>query len=147
MSRLLKYFNDESRFNGVFLRENLSRIKDSAYVINLGDKQSKGTHWVSIFIDRNTNVLFDFGIIREEYISQEVLSKIKDKSIAHNIFRIQSDDSITCGFYCITFIEHIISGKTLLDYTNLFSPNDYKENDKITCKYFKDKYGKRKRKP
>ena len=48
-----------------------------------------------------------------------------------------------CGFYCIAFIEYMIGGKTLLDYTNLFSPNDYKANDKIIYKYFKDKYGRR----
>ena len=37
-----------------------------------------------------------------EYNANEVLSKIKDKSITHNIFRIQDDDSVMCGFYCIT---------------------------------------------
>ena len=46
-----------------------------------------------------------------------------------------------CGFYCIAFIEYVLAGKTLLDYTNLFSPSDYKNNDKIIYKYFKDKYG------
>ena len=61
----------------------------------------------------------------------------------HNIFRIQ-DDSIMWGFYCIVFKEYIITGKTLLDFTNLFSPNDYSKNDKIIFKYFKDKYGNRK---
>ena len=60
-----------------------------------------------------------FGI---EYIP----NKIKDKSIIHNIFRIQSDNTIMCGFYYIAFIEYMIAGKGLLDYTNLFSPNDYK---------------------
>ena len=63
---------------------------------------------------------------------QEVLNKIKDKSITHNIFRIQDNESIMCGFYCIAFIQYILSGKTLLDYTNLFSPNNYKKNDKIS---------------
>ena len=59
-------------------------------------KKSKETHWVSLFIDRNTAVHFDsVGI---EYIPQEVLNKIKDKSITHNIFRIQDDGSIMCGF-------------------------------------------------
>ena len=48
-----------------------------------------------------------------------------------------------CRFYCSTFIEYMLAGKTLLDYTNLFSPNDYKTNDKIIYKYFKDKYGGR----
>ena len=37
----------------------------------------------------------------------------------------------------------MLSGKTLLDYTNLFSPNDYKKNEKIIYRYFKDKYGTR----
>ena len=47
-----------------------------------------------------------------------------------------------CGFYCIAFIEYILAGKT---YTNLFSPKDYKVNDKIIYKYFKDKYGRRRK--
>ena len=103
-------------------------------------KKIKGTHWVSLFIDRNTAVYSDsFGI---EYIPQEVLNKIKDKSITHNIFKIQDNDSIMCGFYCITFIDYMLAGKTLLDYTNLFSPNDYEKNDKIIYKYFTDKYVK-----
>ena len=51
-----------------------------------------------------------------------------------------------CGFYCIAFIQDLIPGKKLIDCTNLFSPNDYKKDDKITCKYFKDKYGKKNRK-
>ena len=44
-----------------------------------------------------------------------------------------------CGFYDIAFIEYVLSGKTLLDYTNLFPPNGY-IYDKIVYKYFKDKY-------
>ena len=108
--------------------------KDGGYVIDLNDKNSKGTHWVSLFIDKNIPIYFHyFGI---ENIPQEVLNNIKDKSITHNIFKI-------CGFYYIPFIEYMIAGKTLLDYTNLFSPNDYKKNDKIIYKYFKDKYDRR----
>ena len=44
-----------------------------------------------------------------------------------------------CGFYCIAFIEYMLAVKTLLDYTNLFSPDDYEKNDKIIYNYFKDK--------
>ena len=36
-----------------------------------------------------------------------------------------------CGFYCMAFIKFMLTGKTLFHYTNLFSPNDYKKNDKI----------------
>ena len=47
------------------------------------------------------------------------------------MFRIQDNDSIMCRFYCIAFIEYMLARKTLLDYTNLFSPDDYEKNDKI----------------
>ena len=93
---------------------------------------------VSLFIDRNTAVYFDS--CRIEYIPQEILNKIKDKSITHNIFRMQNNAFIMCGFYCIAFIKYMLAGKTLLEYTNILSLNDYKKNDKIICKYFKDKY-------
>ena len=114
--KITKYFNYEPRFNVVFSRDNLPKIKDGEYFIN-------------------HDVYFDsFGI---EYIPQEVLNNIKDKSIIQNIFRIQSDNSIMCGFYCITFIEYILAEKSLLENTNLFSPDHYKKNDKLIYKYFK----------
>ena len=77
-------------------------------------KKSKGTHWVSSFIDRNTTVFFYH--FATECIPQEVLNKIKDKSITHNIFRIQDKYSIMYRLYCIAFIEHMLAGKTLLVY-------------------------------
>ena len=61
------------------------------------------------------------------------------------MFRIQCGDYITCIFYRITSIEYTISSKSLFDYTNLFTPNGYENNGKVMNKYFKDKYGKRKR--
>ena len=74
-------------------------------VINLDDKNSKGTHWVSLFIETNTALYFDsFGI---EYIPQEVLSK--DKSITQNIFRKQDNESIMCRSYCIACIEYMLA--------------------------------------
>ena len=75
---ITEYFNYVARFNGIFSRNNLPKIKDCGYVINLDDKKSTGTHWVSLFIDRNTAVYCDsFGI---EYIPEEVLNKMKDYS-------------------------------------------------------------------
>ena len=98
-------------------------------MIKLDDKKSKETHWVSLFIDRNLAVYFDS--FRIEYIHQEVLNKIKDKSITHNTFRIQDNESIMSRFCYIAFIEYMLVGKYLLDYTNSFSPNHYKKNDKM----------------
>ena len=84
---------------------------------------------MSLYIDRSLVVYFDsFGI---QDILQEVLNKIKNKSITQRIFRIQDNESIMCGFYCTAFIEYMLAGKTLLDYTNLLSPNGYKKNDNI----------------
>ena len=51
------------------------------------------------------------------------------KRLIRYIFRIQAYDSIMCGYFCIEFINYMLKGKTLLDYTNLFSPNDFKKND------------------
>ena len=70
----------------------------------------KRTYWVSLVTDRNTAVYFDtFGI---ENISQEVLNKIRDKSINHNVFRIQDNELIMCSFYCMAFIEYMLQGKS-----------------------------------
>ena len=42
-----------------------------------------------------------------------------------------------CGYFCIEFINYMLIGKTLLDYTNLFSPNDFKKNDRVIKRIFK----------
>ena len=43
--------------------------------------------------------------------------------------QIQAHDSIMCGYFSIGFINFMLKGKSLFDYTNLFSPNDYEKND------------------
>ena len=52
-----------------------------------------------------------------------------------NIYRIQANDLIICGHFCIGFIDFMLKGRSLLDYINLFSPNKYEKNDKIILKY------------
>ena len=53
-----------------------------------------------------------------------------------NIYGMQVYGSIMCGYISIGFIDSVLKGKSLLNYTNLFPPNDYDENDKIILKYF-----------
>ena len=53
-----------------------------------------------------------------------------------NIFRIQAHDSMMCGYFCIRFIDFMLTGKKLTDYTNLFSPYNFKKNDNIILSYF-----------
>ena len=75
-------------------------------------------------------------IALELNIFQEKLKRvIGNKNITTNIYRIQAYDSIMCGHFCIGFINFLLKDKTLLDYTNLFSPNEQERNDKITLKY------------
>ena len=79
-----------------------------------------------------------FGI---EHIPKEINKFIgSNKKIKANIFRIQAYDSIMCGYFCIEFINYMLKGKTLLDYTNLFSPNDFKKNDRVIKRIFKNEY-------
>ena len=59
-----------------------------------------------------------------------------NKNIKTNIFGIQAYDSIMCGYFCIGFIDFMFEGKSLIEYTNLFSPNDFKRNDDTILKYF-----------
>ena len=118
-------------------RNNLpNKIKKGAYVINLGEYENAGTHWVSLFVKPKYTVYFDsFGI---EHIPKEINKFIGNNDIKSNIFRIQGYDSIMCGYFCIEFINYMLKGKTLLDYTNLFSPNDYKKNDQVFKRIFKN---------
>ena len=61
---------------------------------------------------------------------------LENKNIITNIYRIQAYLSIMRGYIYIGFIDFMLKGKRLLDYTDLFSPNDYEKNDKIILKYF-----------
>ena len=81
----------------------------------------------------NNIVNFDsFGV---EHIPKEIKRFIGNRNIITNIYRIQVYDSIMCGYFFIGFIDLMLKGKSLLDYTNLSSSNVYEKNDKIILKY------------
>ena len=42
-----------------------------------------------------------------------------------------------CGYFCIGFIGFMLAGKTLIDFTSLFSRYDFEKNDDIILSYFK----------
>ena len=117
-------------------RNNLpNQIKKGAYVINLDKYENTGKHWVSLFVKPKYTVYFDsFGI---EYIPKEI-NKFINNDIKSNIFRIQAYYSIMCWYFCIEFINYMLKDKTLLDYTNLSSPNDLKKNDQVIKRIFKN---------
>ena len=139
-----EYYQNEPRFNGVFSRDNLpNNIKNVAYVINLDDYHDIGTHWVALYVNNKIVTYFDsFGA---EHIPKEIMKFIvrmsfglgsRRKKIITNIYRIQAYDSIMCSYFCIGFINFMFNGKSLTDYTNLFSSNDFNKNNGIILKYF-----------
>ena len=95
-------------------------------------KKCKGTHWVSLFIGWNTAVycciLLGLNIFFKKYCTKSKINQLLTIYLAYNMMILLCVD-----FCCITFIEHMPAGKTVLDYTNSFFPND-----KIIYKYFKD---------
>ena len=119
-----KYYENEPRFNGVYSRDDLSEIKDGAYIINIDEHYDSGTHWISLWVNNNNATYFNsFGV---EYIPKEIKVFIT-KNIITNIFRMQAYDLIMCGYFCIGFIDFMLAGKKLNDYTNLFSPHDFEK--------------------
>ena len=65
-----------------------------------------------------------------------IIRFIGRNNVIANIFRVQANDSIMCGYFCIEFINFMLNGKSLNEYTNLFSPYDFKRNDNIILNYF-----------
>ena len=132
-----KYYQNKPRFHGVFSRNNLSeKTKDGAYVINLDEYADVVTHWIALFSNRNEIVYFNsFGV---EHGLEEVKEFVGNKNIKANIFGVQANDSVMSGYFWIGFIDFMLAGKKSTDYTNMFSPYDFKKNDDIILTYFKN---------
>ena len=86
-------------------------------VINRDDYLDIGTHWIAFYVNNKTVTYFDsFGF-------EHSLSKIKkfiNKNIIANIFRLQPYDSVMCRYFCVGFIDFMLKGNNLTDFTNLF---------------------------
>ena len=75
-----------------------------------------------------------FDSFGDAHIPKKFRKFIENKNFITNIYRIQAYDSMICGYFCIRYIDFLLKGKSLLKYTNSFSPNEYKKNDKIILK-------------
>ena len=93
-----------------------------------------GLHWIALFC--NGNVYFDSFAV--EHVPKEIWKFIGNKNIKANIFRVQENNSVMCGYFCIGFIDFMLSGEKLTDFTNMFSAHDFEKNDDIILSYFKD---------
>ena len=55
----IQKYQNEPRFNGAYSRDNLQKIKDGAYVINLDEYSDIGTHWVALHVQTKYITYFD----------------------------------------------------------------------------------------
>ena len=90
-----------------------------------------------MYVNNKTVTYFDsFGI---EHIPKEVKKFISNRNIISNIYRTQNYDSFMCGYFCIGFIDYMFKGRSLTNYTKLFSRNNFEKNDDIILNYFLNK--------
>ena len=119
-----KCYQNEPRFN-VFIPEiiwnNLPKnLKDAAYVINLDEYADVGIYWIPLFCNRIEIVYFDsFGV---EHVSEEIKIFVENKNIKANIFQVQANNSVMCGYFYIGFIDFILAGKNWLILQACFLP-------------------------
>ena len=71
-----------------------------------------------------------FDCFEVEHIPKEIIKFIENENVKTNIYRIQTYDSIMGGYLCIEFIAFMLERKSLLEYTKLFSPDEYKKKAK-----------------
>ena len=102
-----------------FFREIISlKKKDGVYVINLDEYEDVGTHWIALFCNRSDNVYFDSSGV--EHVPEEIKEFIENKNIKDNIFLVQANNSVLCGYFCVGFIDFMLAGKKLTDFTCFF---------------------------
>ena len=75
------------------------------------------------FVKKSETIYFDS--FKVEHIAEEIKEFIRNKNIKANIFRVQANNSVMCGYFCIGFIDFILAGKKLTDFMNLFSPYEF----------------------
>ena len=85
---------------------------------------------------KNNEIIY-FGSFGVEHVPKEIKQIIGHKNINTNIFRIQADNSIMFGYFCIGFIDFLFAEQNLIDFTSLLPPYDFKKNDDIILSYFK----------
>ena len=115
-------YQNELKFKGVYSQNSLlNTMKDEAYVVNLDGHKSIGSHWIALYVNGNTVTYF------------EIKRFIDNKNIITNIFKIQTYGSMMSGFLCIGLLILCVKAKCFM---NLFSPHDFKNNDKVILNYF-----------
>ena len=116
--KIQKYYQNDSKYNGVYSINNLLRTKNWAYEINFDEFKSTRIHLIALGVNAENVSYFDsFGL---EDIPTKIRKLIRYKNVKTNIYRIQAYDSIMCGHFCIEFIDFRVKVKSLLEYAFFF---------------------------
>ena len=118
----------------VFTQEIIKKKKDGAYIINLHEYSDIATHWVALYVQNN--VISYFDSFRVEHIPKVIRTFIDNKNVKTKFLGIQAYDSIMCGYFWIGFIDFMLAGQILPDFTNIFSANNFKRDDDIILNSF-----------
>ena len=123
-----KYNQNEPKFNSAYSRNNLPKIKNGAYIVNIDECDSIGTQWIAFYVNAENVTYIDS--FRFEHIPREIRKFFGNKNIIINIYRIQAYDSM-CKYFCTRFIDFI---KFIKEYKFTFSwwiENEWQNNIKM----------------
>lgn len=108
----------------------------SAFVVNTDPHTSAGTHWVAFFLDLHGNLEYFDSYGRPPTVPDHI-QFIRRNSCCYryNTMPLQSEYSLVCGHYCLTFLYLRSLGFQMKDFTSIFSENVNK-NDALVYKVF-----------
>ena len=115
-----------------------------AYVINTGNSDTTGQHWVCFLVDRNKGIIYYFDSLGfapyfYEYIGN-FIKRFNIYNVCHNKHRVQGLNSSVCGQYCILFLIHVCEGGTYDSFLRIFSKTEYVINDTLVCQVISKKF-------
>ena len=117
------------KLNGIIMSNELNKLYNGFYVINLDKVGNGGTHWTCLYYDGKINYYFDsFGMPPPTHIEQ-LLKPV----FIYNKEQIQDVKSDACGYYCIAWLKFMSRGKNKIRLFNLFNNlfNDINKNEKV----------------
>ena len=115
------------------MRKYLPEIEDGVFVSNHDEQEPIWTHSIALYVNGNNIICIDSSGV--QHIPTEIKKLIGNKDIITNTYRIQVSNLTMRRYFCIEFIDFMLKGKSLLEHTYLFAPNDYEKNYKIILKY------------
>lgn len=115
----------------------------SGFIVNTDVHSKAGTHWLSLYIERNGRVeFFDSYGKPPSYYNNCLTEWINRHSlvIRNNHRRIQGDFSNVCGIYCLHYLHQRRAGRSMEEIVHHFSDTNYRENDQFIFEYFARAY-------